>query len=108
MQRFSKFMQIGDDRVILTEDHPVIELFVDPTTDHIFDIREIDDHPAVIEFVGLERNDNSTIVAVKMTALSLIVQKTMSIAKVNFSCHKIHDKSKRDARLGSIEVKPFG
>jgi hypothetical protein len=62
----------------------------------------------VVEFVRLERNDNSTIVAVKMTTLSLIVQETMSIAKINFSRHKIHDKSKRDVSLGGIEDKPFG
>jgi hypothetical protein len=85
----------------------VIELFVYPTADHIFNIRKIDDHPAVVEFVRLEGNDNSTIVAVKMTALSLIVQETMSIAKINFSRHKIHDMSKRNVSLGGNGDKPF-
>jgi hypothetical protein len=46
-------------------------------------------------------------VAVKMTALSLIVQETMSIAKINFSRHKIHDISKRNVSVGGIEDKAF-
>src|SRR5712664_1733224 len=47
--RLSELLQRGDERVVVPEQHLVIELPVDPTFDDPLDVAEVTDHVAVVE-----------------------------------------------------------
>src|SRR5690348_10424303 len=78
---FAKLFQYGDRRIIAVQDHAMIEIVVDPTADHALDVAEIEHHAAMIKLLGLNDNHRPAVVAVQVTALSLVVQQSMAVTE---------------------------
>jgi len=63
----------------------VIQIVVDPLLNLPLDLGEIDQHAPGVELRALQRDHRTTIVSVEMTALAVVVQQAVAIAKLDFS-----------------------
>lgn len=89
-QRFAKSLQHLNHRITLAKQHPVIEILVNPACNHAFEVRKIEDHPAIIERWRFERNDDSPVMPVQMFAFAIVIQQTMAVTKVDLTRNAKH------------------
>jgi len=82
--------QRGQDGVVPAQKHGVIQIVVDPLLNLPLDLREIDQHAPRVKFRALQRDHSTTIVSVQMTALAIVIQQAVAVAKINFSCDSEH------------------
>lgn len=78
-------------RIGLIQNHAVIEFIVDPGSNGLFNVREVDEHPSGIEFGGLQRDQDAAIVPVQMTAFAGIVQQPVPVTEIDFLRDAKHD-----------------
>src|SRR5262245_13128426 len=79
-----------DERVVVPQDHLVIELPVDPPLDHPLDVAEIADHIPVVERAGADLDLGDGVVAVGMLTDAVVVEQTMAVAEVDALGNAIH------------------
>jgi len=72
-----------------------------------FDVAEIDQHTPIIQFFTFQDNHCSTVVSVQFFALSIVIEQSMAIAKIDLLGHAVH-KSNPEAietdELADIEL----
>ena len=88
--RLAQLLQRLDQRIIVTEDHLVIELAIDPLLDDQFDVAEITDHVPRIERVGPNFDFGNGVVAMGMFACAIVVEETMAVAEIYALGDRIH------------------
>jgi hypothetical protein len=71
-----------DHRIVVPQDHLVIQLAIDPRLEGAFDVREIHHHVPRVQRLGGNVDLDHRIVAVQVPAHALVVEKTMAIAEV--------------------------
>src|SRR2546428_4933797 len=81
--RLVAISQMRNDRIVLAEDHLVIQLRVNPGLDSGLDLLKIDDHPARVESFTLQLYFYTPIVTVKILTLSLVVQQAVPVTEVD-------------------------
>ena len=67
----------------------MVEIVVDPGLDDIFDIGEIDNHAAVVGFVGFDIDFDATVVSVQVSTFAFVVEKAMPVAEIDDSGHLV-------------------
>ena len=68
----------------------MIKRLFNPISNEMPQVAEIMDHSLLIEIVGFQRNQDPTVVAVKVSAFSLVIQKTMSVTEGEFPGYGEH------------------
>src|SRR5262245_41252909 len=77
VDRLAERLQRLHERIVVPEDHLVIELAVDPSLDDALDVAEVDDHVARVERVGANLDLGDGVVAVRMLADAVVVEQAM-------------------------------
>ena len=88
--RFAELLERRDERVVVTEDHLVIELAIDPALDDPLDVAEVADHVAVVERVGAHLDLRRGVVAVRVLADAVVVEQPVAVAEVDFLGDRVH------------------
>lgn len=78
--------------VLLAENHAVIEILINPAANFAFDIVKVEQHPPIVELCSLQDNHGTAIMAMQITALSLVIQQAMAVTEFNFLCNAIHEE----------------
>ena len=73
----------------------MIEVLVDPSADDTFDIRKIEHHAPFVERLRLDGDDRAAVMPVQITALAIVIEQPMAVAKVNFAGDAESHESKR-------------
>ncbi len=73
------------ERVFTTEQHVMIEVFVDPRLNLALDFAEVDENATLIEGWAADRDDRAAIMTVQVAALAVVIEQTMSITEVNLA-----------------------
>src|SRR5262249_51855065 len=60
--------------------------------DGLLDVAEVDQHAPGVEMVPRQGDDRATVVAVKVAALSIVVQEPMAVAKVDLAGDSKHSR----------------
>ncbi len=72
-----------DERVVVAQDHLVIELPIDPAFHDPLDVAEVAHHVAVVERAGAHFDFGRCVVAVRMLADAVVVEQPMAVAEVD-------------------------
>ena len=70
-------------RIIVTEDHLMVELAIDPRLDDPLDVAEITDHVTRIERATPNFDLGHGVVAVRVFTHTVVVEETMAVAEVD-------------------------
>jgi hypothetical protein len=97
---FATFPQERQQRVVATEQHIVIEHFIDPALDFMLDLTKIYQHATRVEHRSLQSNHRPAIVPVEVPTLAGIIQQAMTITKIDFACYPKHDDVNQPLTLG--------
>ena len=89
----SRFERL-DERVVVAQDHLVIQLAVDPALDEALDVGEIGDHVALVELIGADVDFDDGIVAVRVLADAVVVEQPVTVAEVDALRDEIHRTSR--------------
>ncbi len=90
VDRLAELPKRGDERIVVTEQHPVIELRVDPPLDDALDVAEVAHHVAGIQRVAPDFDLDHGIVPVRVPALAVVVQEPVPVAEIDPFRHRIH------------------
>lgn len=71
-------------RVVLVEGHPVVEILVDPSAQGSLDVAEIGEHTAIVEMFSFDGDDSSAVVAVKKSAFAVVIDEAVPVAESEF------------------------
>ena len=82
-------------RIVSPQQHAVIEVVVDPLAHHALDVVEIQYHAARIELGRFDHNHRPPVVTVQMPALAVVIQQTMAVTKIDFTCDTEHRQELR-------------
>ena len=74
----------------MPQQHPVIELPVDPALDNALDIAEIADHVAVVERARPYLDFRHRVVAVRVLADPVVVEQPVTVTEVEAFGDRIH------------------
>ena len=74
------------------QDHPVIQLIVNPTVHHALDVTKVEHHAAVVERRRFERNDHAAVVPMQVLALAIVIEQAMAVTKVDLTSDAKHEK----------------
>ena len=83
-------LQRRDQRIVVPQQHLVIELAIDPALDDAFDVAEIADHVAVVERAGAHLDFGDRVVAVRMLADAVVVEQPVAVAEIDALGDGIH------------------
>ena len=81
VDRLAERLERRDQRIVMPQQHLVIELLVDPALDDALDVAEVADHVAVVERAGADLDLGGGIVPVRMLADAVVVQQPMAVAE---------------------------
>jgi hypothetical protein len=82
--RFAQLLKRLHQRVVMAENHLVIELAVDPAFDDALDVAEIAHHVAVIERASANFDFRGGVVAVRVLADAVVIEQPMTVTEVDF------------------------
>ena len=77
-------------RVVAMQDHAVIERLVNPAAYDALNLREIEHHAHLVEFLCFQGDDRPTVVPVQVFALAFVIEQAMPIAEIDFASDSIH------------------
>ena len=79
-----------DERVVMPEDHLVVELAVDPALDLVLDVAEVDHHVPRVEIVGPDLDLGDRVVPVGMLADPVVVEQAVPVAEFDALGDEVH------------------
>ena len=79
-------------RIVLAQDHAMIQILVDPLFHHALDFTEIDNHGALIEAFPFKLDFDSAVMTVKKSAFAIVVEQAVPVTKIDFLGDAIHQK----------------
>ena len=85
-------MQRSYERVVLAQNHLVIELAIDPSLHDALDVAEINDHVARVERIGPHFDLGDRIVSVGVLADAVVIEQAMPVAEVDALGHRVHSQ----------------
>ncbi len=68
----------------------MVEVIVDPGADRLFDVGKVEYHAAIVELGAFDRNHRTTIVAMQMAALAVVVEQAVAVTEVDFAGNSEH------------------
>src|SRR5215208_7478728 len=78
----SERLQGGDERVVATKHHLVVNRLINPALDDALDVAEIADHVAIVERAGAHFDFRDRVVAVRVFADAVVVEQAMAVAEL--------------------------
>ncbi len=81
--RFAEFCEYLDELVVLVQYESVVQVCVDPRFGDIAYVCEVDDHPALVGFVGFDVDFDAPVVSVQMSTLAVVVYESVPVAEVD-------------------------
>ena len=88
--RLAELLERRHQRIVVAQDHLVIELAIDPALDDPLDVAEVADHVAVVERAGPHLDLRRRVVAVRVLADAVVVEQPMAVAEVDFLRDRVH------------------
>ena len=88
--RLAERLERRDERVVVAQNHLVIELAIDPALHEPLDVRKIGDHVARVEPIGPDVDLDDGVVAVRMFADAVVVEQPVAVAEVDALGDEIH------------------
>ena len=103
IHRLAKRAERRHERIVLTQDHLVIELAIDPPFDHALDVAEVDDHIALVEAIRPDLDLHGGVVPVRVFAHAVVIEQPVTVTEVDAFGNEIHKSGCgiRDAGPGS-------
>ena len=89
--RLAELLQRRDQRIVVAQQHLVIELAIDPALDDALDVAEVADHVAAVERAGAHFDFGDRVVAVRMLADAVVVEQPMAVTEIDALGDRIHD-----------------
>ena len=89
---FAEGLQRFHERIIVSQDHLVIELAVNPPLDDPLDVAEIHHHIPCVQRIGAHLDLGDRVVAVRMLADAVVVEQPMAVAEVDALGDGVYDK----------------
>src|SRR3990172_4510252 len=77
-------------RIVLAQQHLVIELLVDPVLDHALDVAEVAHHIAAVELAGTHLDLGDCVVPVRVLADPVVVEQPMTVTEIDAFSDRIH------------------
>ncbi len=90
IHRLAQLLQRRHERIVVPQQHLVIELGVDPSLHDSLDVAEIADHVAVVERAGAHFDLGRRVVTVRVLAHAVIVQQPVPVAEFDALGDGIH------------------
>src|SRR5581483_3456496 len=90
VDRLAERRERRNERVVLAQDHLVIELAIDPAFHDPLDVAEIADHVAVVELAGAHLDFGGRVVAVRMLADAVVIKQAVAVAELNLLGNRVH------------------
>ena len=88
--RFAERTERFQQRVVAPQDHPVVELPVDPSLDDALDLSEITDHLPIVQRLRPHLNLRDRVVSVRVLADPVVIEQPMTITEVDALGYGIH------------------
>src|SRR5437867_9556924 len=88
--RLAQLLQWLHQRIVVTQQHFVIDLLIDPALDDSLDIAEVAHHVAAVELSGAHFDFCDRIVPMRMLADAVVVEQPMAITEINTFSDRIH------------------
>jgi len=85
--RLSEPLERSHQRIVVTEQHLVIELFVNPSFHEALDVAEVADHVAAIEVPRADFDLGYRIVPVGMLADAVVIEQAVAVAEIDALGH---------------------
>ena len=111
--RLAERLQRLHERIVVAQQHLVVELAVDPALDHPLDVAEVADHVAVVERAGAHLDFGHGVVAVRMLADAVVVEQAVAVAEVDtfrdgrhggiVSIESAHERRRRSLLSGGLD-----
>src|SRR5262249_42412747 len=89
--RLPQFLQRGDERIVVPQQHLVIQLVIDPAFHEPLDVAEIAHHVAAVERPRAHFDLGDRVVAVRMLADAVVIEEPVPVAEVDALRNGIHD-----------------
>src|SRR5436190_2485705 len=83
VDRLAELLERLDQRIVLAQDHLVIELAVDPAFHDPLDVAEVADHVARVEAARAHLDLGHRVVAVRMLADAVVVEEAVAVAELD-------------------------
>ena len=83
IHRLAELLKRYDERIVVPQQHLVIELAVDPRLDDPLDVAEIAHHVPVIERARADLDLGGCIVSVRVLADAVVVEQAVTVAEVD-------------------------
>ena len=90
IHRLAQLLERRDERIVVPQQHLVIELLVDPALDDALDVAEVADHVAVVERAGPDLDLGGRIVPVRMLADAVVVEQPMAVTELDSLGDGVH------------------
>src|SRR6187431_425937 len=90
VHRLAHLLQRSNERIVLPQDHLVIELLIDPALDDAFDVAEVSDHVAAVESGGPDMDLDNRVVPVRVLAHAVVIHQSMAVAELDPLGHGVH------------------
>ena len=87
---FVGLIEVGNDRIVMSQEQSVVELLEDPRFASFLDVEKIDDETFCIERGSRDFNFHAGIVAVDSCARTFVIHEPMAVTKSNFFGHSKH------------------
>src|SRR5260221_2544953 len=90
LHRLAQLLERFDERVVVAQQHLVIEFRVDPALDDALDVAEVADHVAIVERPRADFDFRDGILAVRMLADSVVVEQPVAVTEVDAFGDGVH------------------
>src|SRR5262249_34731080 len=94
VDRLAELRERRDERVVVAQDHLVVELAIDPALHDALDVAEIADHVAVVERAGAYFDLGDRVVSMRMLADAVVVEQAVAVAEVDALGNGIHSEDR--------------
>jgi hypothetical protein len=81
--RLAELLKRCHQRIIVSQDHLVIELPINPPLDDALDVAEIADHVAVVECAGAHLDLRRRVVSMRVLADTVVVEQPVTVAELD-------------------------
>ena len=90
IHRLTERLQRLDERIVVAQQHLVVERRIDPAFHDALDVAEIADHIAVVELAGAHFDFRHGVVSVRVLANAIVIEQPVPVTEVDALGHGIH------------------
>src|SRR5438093_8946136 len=90
IHRLTELLQRLDERIVVAQQHLVVERRIDPAFHDTLDVAEIADHIAVVELAGAHFDFRHGVVSVRVLANTVVIEQPVPVTEVDALGHGVH------------------